>query len=372
MTLAFNGVGTTGNIDWTGLRSAGRTSDTLISRLSSYQKSFHWISHTFDHPNTLNGLCQSTATGTGCGDTDTPAVDHIDLEVLTNMYVANGTGSMLDTDASDTTSPAGVVPLMLTDFNPVNLVSPGVTGLNDPLVPTYLYADGIRYVVTDTSVIGQPNNGPNPSPNVGIVNSFAPGIYEVPRYPNDVYYNAANWADDQAEFHCIYNNPVQPPYDTYTAAQILDFTSTQFVVNMLKGDMNPQMFHQPDLHFSNNAAALGLTGTHTSSLISDTYNQTFTKYKALYKLPILSLTLDQLGQKMQDRNNYNLSEVAATITGVNSATPQISITVPTGSSVTSASIPVTGLNSTGAETYGGTHISHITVNVGQTITLPVQ
>ena len=368
LTMAFNGVGTTGNIDWTGLRTAGRTRDTLISNLSRYQGSFHWISHTYDHPATLNGLHKSDVGG----DTDTPQVDDIDLEILTNMYVANGTGQMLDTDLSDTTSPAGVVPLMFTDFNPINLVSPGVTGLNDPLVPTYLYANGIRYVVTDTSVIGQPNNGPNPSPNVGIVNSFAPGIYEVPRYPNDVYYNAANWADDQAEFHCIYNNPVQPPYDTYTAAQILDFTSTQFVVNMLKGDMNPQMFHQPDLHFSNNAAALGLTGTHTSSLISDTYNQTFTKYKALYKLPILSLTLDQLGQKMQDRNNYNLSEVTATITGVNSATPQISITVPTGSSVTSASIPVTGLNSTGAETYGGTHISHITVNVGQTITLPVQ
>ena len=84
------------------------------------------------------------------------------------------------------------------------MVSPGVTGLNDPAVPTYLYADGIRYVVTDTSVVGQPNNGTNPSPNVGIVNSFAPGIYEVPRYPNNIYYNAANWADDQAEFHCIY------------------------------------------------------------------------------------------------------------------------------------------------------------------------
>ena len=368
LTMAFNGVGTTGNIDWTGLRTAGRTRDTLISNLSRYQGSFHWISHTYDHPATLNGLHKSDVGG----DTDTPQVDDIDLEILTNMYVANGTGQMLDTDLSDTTAPAGVVPLMFTDFNPINLVSPGVTGLNDPLVPTYLYADGIRYVVTDTSVIGQPNNGPNPSPNVGIVNSFAPGIYEVPRYPNDVYYNAANWADDQAEFHCIYNNPVQPPYDTYTAAQILDFTSTQFVVNMLKGDMNPQMFHQPDLHFSNNAAALGLTGTHTSSLISDTYNQTFTKYKALYKLPILSLTLDQLGQKMQDRNNYNLSEVTGTLVNVNGAAPQIILTVPLGVTVPSASIPVSGLNSTGAESYGGKNISHITINAGQTITLPVQ
>jgi len=372
LTLAFNGVGTTGNIDWTGLRTAGRTRDSLLSNLSRYQGSFHWISHTYDHPATLNGLCKSTATGSGCGDTDNPAVDHIDLEILTNMYVANGTGQMLDTDLSDTTAPAGVVPLMLTDFNPINLISPGVTGLNDPNVPGYLAADGIQYVVTDTSVIGQPNNGPNPSPNVGIVNSFAPGIYEVPRYPNDVYYNAANWADDQAEFHCIYNNPVAPPFSTYNAAQILDFVSTSFVVNMLKGDMNPQMFHQPNLHFSNNATNLGLTGTHNSSLLTDTYSQTFTKYKALYKLPILSLTLDQLGQRMQGRNAYNLSDATATLINVNGAAPQISITVPATAGVTSASIPVSGLNSTGAESYGGKYISHVAINAGQTVVLPVQ
>ena len=363
LTMAFNGVGTTGNPDWTSVATAGRTHDTLITNLPIYQAAFHWISHTYDHPGTLNGLHKSDVGG----DTDTPQVDDIDLEVLTNMYVANGTGKQLDTDPSDTVSPAGVVPLKFTDFNPANLVSPGVTGLNDTLVPSYLYADGIRYVVTDTSVIGQPNNGPNPSPNVGIVNSYAPGIYEVPRYPNDIYYNAANWADDQAEFSCIYNNPVDPPFNTYNAAQILDFVSTSFVVNMLKGDMDPEMFHQPDLHFSNNAAALGLTGTHTSSLLTDTYNQTFSKYKALYKLPVLSPTLDQAGVAMQARNAYNLSGVTASLVGLGGPAPTVTINAPAGA----ANIPVTGLNSTGAESYGGQFISHIPVNAGQTVDVPI-
>jgi Bacterial Ig-like domain (group 2)/Abnormal spindle-like microcephaly-assoc'd, ASPM-SPD-2-Hydin len=363
LTLAFNGVGTAGNPDWTSVSKAGRASDTLLTSLASYQSVFHWISHTYDHPATLNGLHKSDVGG----DTDTPQVDDIDLEILTNMYVANGTGKNLDTDPSDTVSPAGVVPLKFTDFNPANLVSPGVTGLNDTLVPSYLYADGIRYVVSDTSVIGQPNNGPNPSPNVGIVNSYATGIYEVPRYPNDIYYNAANWADDQAEFSCIYNNPVDPPFNTYNAAQILDFVSSSFVVNMLKGDMDPEMFHQPDLHFSNNAPALGLTGTHTSSLISDTYNQTFSKYKALYKLPVLSPTLDQTAVAMQARNAYNLSGVTASLVGFGGPTPTITITAPAGA----ANIPVTGLNSTGAESYGGQFISHIPVNAGQTVDVPI-
>jgi Bacterial Ig-like domain (group 2)/Abnormal spindle-like microcephaly-assoc'd, ASPM-SPD-2-Hydin len=372
LSLAFNGVGTVGNKDWTGVVQSGVANDDLVANVHAYEQFFHWMTHTYDHPNTLNGLHKSD---TG-GDTDIPAVDSIDLEILTNLYVASGTtqgGVNLDVDESDNPPNGAVTPLMFTDFNPANMVSPGVTGLNDPLVPTYLAADGIKYVVTDTSVIGQTNNGPNPSPNVGIVNSFAPSIYEVPRYPNNIYYNAANWADDQAEFYCIYGpvpGPAQSPYDSYNAAQILDYTSGIFVVNMLKGDMNPQMFHQPNLHFADNTAALGSLTPHVSSLISDTYDQTFQKYKALYKLPVLSLTLDQLAESMKARNAYNLSGATASLVGVGTATPTVSITVPATNP--GAVVPVTGLTTVNGETYGGTHISHVQVNSGTTNTFPLQ
>ena len=364
--------------------------DDLMANLQSYQSNFHWISHTYDHPSTLNGLTRS-------GPRDSNG-DDIDLEVLTNLWVASDpSGVNQDQDSSD----IGLQQLTFSDFNPHNMVTPGVTGLNDTTgVPGYLNADGIQFVVTDTSVIGQPNNGPNPSPNVGIVNSFAPGIYEVPRYPNDIFYNAANWADDQAEFVCIYshylppNSPPgtvpapDPPFNTFNAAQILDFTSSIFVTNMLMGDMNPQMFHQPDLHFSDNYPALtatpfgtpnppvvlpGLTSPHVSSLISDTYDQTFRKYIALYKLPVLSPTLDQTAVLMQNRNSYNLSGVTASMIGVGSATPQIQLTMPsTSTSPATAVIPVTGLTSTGSEVYGGQNISHINMTPGQTITFPLQ
>src|SRR5437588_140141 len=353
LTLAFNGVGTTGNTDWTSLPTAGVANDDLTSNVQNYQKYFHWISHTYDHPNSLNGLHKSDPGG----DPDTPQVDSIDLEILTNQYVATGAGQNLDPDPRDTVSP-----LHLSDFNPANLVTPGVTGLNDTLVPTYLVQDGIRYVVTDTSVIGQANNGPNPSPNVGIVNGYAPSLYEVPRHPNDIFFNAVNWADDQAEFSCIYNNPVQLPYSTFTAPQILDYVSSGFLTNMLMGDMDPQMFHQNNLH---NYDGQG------HSLLSDAYDQTFTKYERLYKLPVVSPTLDQLGQNMQNRNAYNLSTATASLTVLSGSNLTISITVPATGSVPSAIIPITGLNSVGAETYGGQHISHVQVSRGQTILLPV-
>ncbi|PYT66280.1 MAG: hypothetical protein DMG39_27140 [Acidobacteria bacterium] len=353
LTLAFNGVGTTGNTDWTGLPSPGVANDDLTTHVQDYQQYFHWISHTYDHPNSLNGLHKSDP----YGDPNTPQMDSIDLEILTNQYVANGSGQNLDTDTSDT-----VRTIHLADFNPLNAVTPGVTGLNDLYVPSYLVQDGVGYVVTDTSVLGQPNNGSNPSPNVGIVNSYAPSLYEVPRRPNDVFFNAANWSDDQAEFYCIYNNPVQPPYNTFSAPQVLDFVSSDFVTHMLMGDMDPEMFHQPNLHDYDGQA---------HSLLSDTYDQTFSKYERLFKRGVVSLTLDQLGQAMQNRNAYNLSTATASLTGASGSNQTISITVPATAAVASAIIPVTGLYSAGAEAYGGQYLSHVQINRGQTITLPV-
>src|SRR5437868_3016737 len=353
LTLAFNGVGTTGNTDWTGLPAAGVANDSLTANVQNYQQYFHWISHTYDHPNSLNGLHKSDPGG----DPDTPQIDSIDLEILTNQYVATGAGQNLDPDPSDKVSP-----IHLSDFNPANLVTPGVTGLNDTLVPTYLAQDGISYVVTDTSVVGQANNGPNPSPNVGIVNSYAPSLYEVPRRPNDIFFNAVNWADDQAEFSCIYNNPVQPPYNTFTAPQILDYVSSGFVTGMLMGDIDPQMFHQNNLHDYDGQG---------HSLLSDAYDQAFSKYERLYKLPVVSPTLDQLGQNMQNRNAYNLSTATASFTSASGSNLTISITVPATASVASAIIPITGLYSAGAEPYGGQYISHLQVSTSTTISLTV-
>src|SRR5205807_1144689 len=284
LTLAFNGVGTTGNIDWTGLPTAGVANDDLTTNVQKYQQYFHWISHTYDHPNSLNGLHKSDP----YGDPDTPQVDSIDLEILTNKYVANGTGQNLDPDSSNSVSP-----IHLTDFNPANLVTPGVTGLNDTSVPSYL---------------------------------------------------------------------VQPPYNSFTAPQILDYVSSSFVTNMLMGDIDPEMFHQPNLHDYDGQG---------HSLLGDTYDQTFTKYERIYKLPVVSPTLDQLGQNMQNRNTYNLSMATASLTGLSGSNLTISITVPATASVPSAIIPITGLYTVGAESYGGQQISHVPVSRGQTITLPV-
>jgi hypothetical protein len=149
------------------------------------------------------------------------------------------------------------------------------------------------------------------------------------------------------------------------------------------------MFHQPDLHFSDNYANLtnpapsgtipasitsflGTATTHVSSLLTDTYDLTFSKYEALYNLPVLTPTQDHMAVLMQNRNSFNQSGVSASIMGAGTASATLTITMPsTATSPTTAVIPVTGLASTSSELYGGQNISHITMTPGQTITFPL-
>jgi hypothetical protein len=129
---------------------------------------------------------------------------------------------------------------------------------------------------------------------------------------------------------------------------------------MLMGDMDPEMFHQPNLHAYDG----------TRSILGDLYDATFNTYFKLFNLPVLSPTLDGLGQKMQNRDAYNRSGVTARV--VSGATPQIVVSIPAGSPVAAVTVPLTGLNSTGAEVYGGKNISHLPLTKGQTVTLPLQ
>ncbi|MGA8312365.1 MAG: choice-of-anchor D domain-containing protein [Terriglobales bacterium] len=319
MQFAFVGSGATGDSS-----QGGFNPDTLTPEVELYKANFHWLSHTWDHQLL-----------------DTATAGLTDYELLNN-----------DAEA---------VTLGLPGFNPANLVTPAITGLNNPAFVNEAVADGVRNVVTDTTVIGQPNNGPNPSPNVGIVNSYNSSLYEVPRHATNLFYNVGIPNDWVAEYQCIYAGEV--PYDTFTYQQILDNVSHTLLSDMLIGDMDPQMYHESNLH---NYDGLG----HT--LLTDLYDETFNTYFNLFNLPVLSPTLDGTAQNMQNRNAYNLSRVTASLVGVGGTTPTISLTVPATADVPRAIIPVTGLNSTGAEVYGGRSISHITVNQGQTITLPVQ
>jgi hypothetical protein len=113
------------------------------------------------------------------------------------------------------------------------------------------------------------------------------------------------------------------------------------------------MFHQPNLR--------AYDGTH--SLLGDLIDATITKYKRYFNLPAVTLPQGQIGDRMVNRTVYNTAGCSASII------PNTSITITCNDAA--VYVPVTGLNTVDAETYGGQKISFVLVQPGAPVTLPL-
>ena len=294
--MAFNGFGA---------QPGSYTPDDLTPASQSSQAFFKWISHTFDHTN----------------------LDHVNNATATTEITQNN---------------ATAVTLGLSSYDPQNMVTPDISGLTNPAFLKAAVDNGIHYLVSDTSIAGYQN----PTPNTGIPNPLQPSILMLPRHPNNLFFNVSIPDDWTAEYGCIY------PQLAYNYQQILDNISDSFVTNMLKGDIDAEQFHQPNLR--------AYDGTH--SLLGDLSDLTFTKYSNLVSFPILSPTENVIGGKMAARAQYNGAGVTA------SYIPHQRIMITAQRAVT---VPVTGLVSATQENYGGQPISYVDVAAGQTVALPL-
>jgi len=305
LSIAFNGEGS---------QPGYATPDTLTPEISADEFDFNWLSHTYDHPY-LDGVTYAFAAA----------------EIQQNNDVSNSIGFENNSAAS--------------------MVTPSVSGLTTANFLQAAYDLGIRNLVTDTSVAGYNN----PTPNAGIYNSYQPSILMLPRHPVNLYYNVAAPADWLAEDNCLYPAGANGHVATYQ--QLLDRESSVMLTYLLKGDIDPVMFHQTNM--------AAYDGTHT--LLTDLLDATLAKYNALFTLPILSPKMDALGQLTRNRMQYNQSGAAALITRATTGL-WTSITVSTQQAAT---VPVTGLNSTGAEIYGGQKIAHLALLAGGSATYPL-
>jgi hypothetical protein len=299
LTMAFNGYGTT---------AGAYNPDTLTPAAKANQAQFNWISHTYDHLN-LDNVDYATATS----------------EITNNDQVATTLG--------------------LTHFSTSTMVTPDVSGLTNPNYLQAAYDHGIRYLVTDTSKPGYNN----PVPNAGIYNGYQPSILMLPRRPNNLFYNVSTPDGWVAEYNCIYSSFWGR---NLTYQQILDIESQTLLTYLLKGDIDPWMFHQPNMR--------AYDGTHT--LLGNLLDLTLQKYAQYYNLPIMNYTMDSLGQHVANYMQYLGAGVTASIN------PGVSITI---TAQKAARVPVTGLNTAGSEVYGGQHISYINLAAGQSVTLPL-
>jgi len=308
--MAFNGLGTV----------AGEyENDDLTPYVRTNKAMFKWISHTYTHPY-LDDISYADAL----------------TEITKNNQTATGLG--------------------LPNYSRANMVTPNITGLNNPQFIKAAYDAGIRYFVTDTSI---PAHRPT-TPNTGIPNWVDARILMIPRHANNLFYNVSTPAEWASEYNSIYNGYWGRDL---SYAEILDNQAELLLGFLLKGDVSPLMFHQPNLRDYNGAG---------NTLLGDLLNKVADKYEKLYNFPALSPTMNNLAATLQRRMAYNASGVVATRNANNTVTLTVT---------KAARVPVTGLVNGGivsytvkaptisSETYAGQRITYVTLAAGASVTL---
>ncbi len=291
-----------------GSGSQSMPGDPLTTKAIALGPTFSYINHTWDHP-VLDGLSYA--------------------DVLTEF----------------TRNDTFLKGLGLAPYATVNAVTPSISGLASSDAMRAIHDAGIRQIVSDTSVSGQRN----PTPNAGLPNALAPSVLEMPRIPTNLFYDVSQPSEWIPEYEALVSGGGAVDYATVIAQ-----TSDGLVQDLLAGNNDSWMFHQANTRDYDGQG---------HSLLSDLLTATLDKYAATATFPIVTPTMDDLAARVRSRMTFNASRVTATIT------PSTSLTVTVGEAAT---VPVTGLCTPGAETYGGQTISYLALAAGQSVTLSLK
>lgn len=330
-TLAFNGVGAddgNGGVDQT---------DDLVSAAMLHAGSFFWVSHTYDH---MNLDCYNSVINSG---------------VCTLADAAQS--------ASEIDSNVQIGKLLRVKLDQQSMVTPEISGLNNPNFIQTAVQRGIKYLIIDSSTLIA---NPLP-PNTGLLNSISNSILMIPRRPTSIFYNVASqYPGDIGSLPDEYNYFYGPqglyrvggaggtPFYTsnQTYAQILSHESDSLLMDMLRYKADPIMFHQSNL----------VRYDDINSLYMDLITQTLSKFSNLSNLPVISLSQADIGLLYQQRMEYNASGVQAIWRPGSPATVTLT-------AMRTATVPITGFCQSACESYGGQTIAHVPVPAGQTVTV---
>ena len=304
-SMAFNGAGT----------QPGRYDDaTLLARAQAAGDDLLWINHTWNHIN-MDEMTYEQARD---------AVDE-------NCALAST--------------------LSLPGFSCADLVTPQVSGLDNPAAVGGVLAAGVRYVVSDTSLTEayRPHNpGSNPSFNVGRASPSNPQRYQVPRHPTFVFYDASNPAELVDEYNHIYRSY----WGRDLTYEELTQVSTDYgVFYLLQGDIDPLMFHQANLRDYGAGR----------SLYGDWLDAVANRFFAISTAPVQTLTQIEIGEAMKERGRLDACVASATLL-VSASGRKLELRSQAG-----CTIPVTGLAAPShgtVEVYGDEPTTSFTMPAG--------
>ncbi|MFN8487918.1 MAG: hypothetical protein U0350_10020 [Caldilineaceae bacterium] len=234
--------------------------DALTEQLLAQQAKFYWINHGYTHL-----LLNEATYAEGLA------------EIQRNDAMAQDWG--------------------LPHYHADSMVTADVSGLENPEFLRAAKDAGIHYLVSDASRC----TWGNPTPNTGIVSSRQPEILIVPRHANNLFYDVSTPDEWVSKYNHIYRS--YWGRDS-SFAEILDREAEMILRYLLRWDIDPLMFHQPNLH--------AYDGAH--SLFADLIDCVLDKYNRLLgDTPIQSLSQHAIGEAMAWRAAYDQAVIQAVL-----------------------------------------------------------
>jgi hypothetical protein len=313
----------------------------------------------------------STAPGAGPETTDSyPTATNPGIECAG----ANGNDWTPATATDPTTSIEGQIGLDVafaknngfTNFNPNAVVTGEHSGLESPQMPTAMAGTGIQVFGSDASR----------QPDTYTISSGSNVAHAAPRYPSNIYYNASNWPDELNEYNTLYVAPgvslgnSQYPGETGRCAgsSVTTCTTTPateqsalaseshiMLSHVLANNPRVGYAHQSNLIGPATQTVNGTTSDYGYTLIT-LINNMLAQYNSWYTAPLQQITDASESQTLAEQSAWASTESAGTVTATEtngnvtitnggSASANVPVTVPSGSTVNGAAF---------GQSYGGT------------------
>lgn len=274
----------------------------------------------------------------------------------------------------------------LTNFSTHSLVTGEHSGLENPNTPRAFADTGITVFGADASRQPQSYTISGTS-SAGASNVAA----SAPRYPSNIYYNAANWPDELNEYNTAYvangssigdsqypaetgkcsNTPSTTCTTTpATEATVLSTESRIMLGHVLADDPRMNYAHQSNLIGPATQTVGGTTSDYGYTLLSLLSNMQ-AQYASWYTAPLVQMTDASQSQVLAESAAWAAARNAGTVT----ASVQNGSVVISNSGGSAASVPVTvpdGSTVNGAafgESYGGTRSAWTPVGAAGAITV---
>ncbi len=272
----------------------------------------------------------------------------------------------------------------LTNYSPSAIVTGEYSGIENPNMATALDGTGITTIATNTSE--QPDQY-----TIGNASTS-------PRYPSNIYYNAANWIDEVNEYNTLYmargttwtsTDPAGDPItetghcvDTSTTTCITTPATEQDVLTSESAIMLSHVLgNNPRIGFAHQSNLIGPATTTIGgktvdfgytilTLISDMEHQ----YRSWTNAPLTLMTLSSAAQVLQKQAAW--SKVLTSAPDEITATRSGSTLVLSNTGTSSVTVPVTvpdGYATAGSAhfgaAYGGSRSAWITLGAGASETI---